>query len=365
MPWRCSVKKEKKKTNVPWLQLIVGAVLGVFFAEIIFSTTRSLEWFAVGFFSLILSFYLHIILHEGGHLVAGLASGYKFVSFRIGSVLWIKIQGKIRRKRLSLPGTGGQCLLDPPAMDGGRFPAVLYNLGGGLANLIFAAVACVIAFAIGTVAAKVILLPFALVGIYLGIMNLLPMKMGGIANDGYNIKIFRKDADSARAFWIQMKVNKLQSDGGRLRDMPEEYFDLADSEEKGNPLIDGLKVFRFQRQIDEKDFDGARETGQRLLEDTALLGLYKNVLRLELLYLELIGPCRMEEVESLYTEETKKYLKMAKGNPSSHRIRHAYAVRYAHDEADAAKAKKKFEKTLKDYPMLGEIQLERELMEEI
>ncbi len=29
------------------------------------------------------------------------------------------------------------------------------------------------------------------------------------------------------------------------------------------------------------------------------------------------------------------------------------------------KAKKKFEKTLKDYPMLGEIQLERELMEEI
>ncbi len=31
-------------------------------------------------------------------------------------------------------------------------------------------------------------------------MNLLPMKMGGIANDGYNIKIFRKDADSARAF---------------------------------------------------------------------------------------------------------------------------------------------------------------------
>ena len=81
----------------------------------------------------------------------------------------------------------------------------------------------------------------------------------------------RQDADSARAFWIQMKVNKLQSDGGRLRDMPEEYFDLADSDEKGNPLIDGLKVFRFQRQIDEKDFDGARETGQRLLEDTACL----------------------------------------------------------------------------------------------
>ena len=32
--------------------------------------------------SLIFSIYFHIIVHEGGHLVCGLLSGYKFVSFR-------------------------------------------------------------------------------------------------------------------------------------------------------------------------------------------------------------------------------------------------------------------------------------------
>lgn len=358
-------KEKKKKTSIPWLQLLAGALLGVFFAEIIFTTTRSLEWFIVGFASFIISFYLHMILHEGGHLLAGLASGYQFVSFRIGSVMWIKIQGKICRKKLSIPGTGGQCLLDPPEPTGGQYPAVFYNLGGGLANLLLAAIASVSAFAMGTVASKVILLPFALIGIYLALMNLLPLKIGGIANDGYNIKTFRKDADSARAFWIQMKINKQQSDGGRLRDVSEEYFDLADSEEKGNPLIDAIKVFRFQRQIDEKDFAGARESGEKLLAEKDLLSVYRNLIKSDLLYLELIGPCRTEVVERLYTPEFEKYLKLVKSYPSAQRLHYAYAVRYAHDEAAAASAREKFEKVLKDYPMLGEIQLERELMEEI
>lgn len=359
------MKKEKKKTSVPWLQMLTGALLGGGFAVMIFTMTDSLGWFIVGFVSLLVSFYLHMILHEGGHLLAGLASGYKFVSFRIGSIMWIKIRDKIYRKKFSIPGTGGQCLLDPPEPVCGEYPAVFYNLGGGLSNLVFAAIATIAAFGIGSTAAEVILLPFALSGLYLALMNLLPLQIGGIANDGYNIKTFRKDADSARAFWIQMKVNKLQSDGGRLRDMPEEYFDLADAAEQGNPLIDAVKVFRFQRQIDEKDFDAARHSGEKLLTEIKLLGLYQNIICSELLYLELIGPCRMEVVERLYTPDMKKYLKLVKGYPSAHRLNYAYAKRYAHDEVLAQTARAKFEKVLKDYPMLGEIQMERELMEEI
>ena len=34
---------------------------------------------------LVLSFWLQAILHEGGHLVCGLLSGYRFLSFRVGS----------------------------------------------------------------------------------------------------------------------------------------------------------------------------------------------------------------------------------------------------------------------------------------
>lgn len=39
---------------------------------------------------LILAVFVQIILHEGGHLIFGLATGYRFVSFRVGSLTLIK-----------------------------------------------------------------------------------------------------------------------------------------------------------------------------------------------------------------------------------------------------------------------------------
>lgn len=79
---------------------------------------------------------IQIIVHEAGHLVFGLISGYKFSSFRIFSFMWVKEDGKMRLKRLSIAGTGGQCLMSPPDMVDGRIPVVLYNLGGSLMNVI-------------------------------------------------------------------------------------------------------------------------------------------------------------------------------------------------------------------------------------
>ena len=83
--------------------------------------------------------FLQLILHEAGHLVCGLATGYGFVSFRIGSWMLIRRDGKLRWCRFSLPGTGGQCLLSPPPWREEGFPVFAYNLGGPSVNLITAA----------------------------------------------------------------------------------------------------------------------------------------------------------------------------------------------------------------------------------
>ena len=39
--------------------------------------------------------YLHLIIHEAGHLVSGLISGYGFGSFRVGNLMFIKENGPI------------------------------------------------------------------------------------------------------------------------------------------------------------------------------------------------------------------------------------------------------------------------------
>lgn len=85
---------------------------------------------------LYLAWLIQVVIHEAGHLICGLLSGYTFSSFRIGSFMLLKENGRLVTKRLKIPGTGGQCLMAPPEMVNGKFPVVLYNLGGSLFNLI-------------------------------------------------------------------------------------------------------------------------------------------------------------------------------------------------------------------------------------
>ena len=45
------------------------------------------------------AFLVETVIHEAGHLVFGLLSGYSFLSFRIGGFAWVKADGKVRFAR--------------------------------------------------------------------------------------------------------------------------------------------------------------------------------------------------------------------------------------------------------------------------
>lgn len=70
---------------------------------------------------MIVAFYLQMIIHEAGHLLFGLCTGYRFLSFRIGNLMWVKQDEKLKLRRLKITGTGGQCLMAPPNMKDGKF----------------------------------------------------------------------------------------------------------------------------------------------------------------------------------------------------------------------------------------------------
>ena len=53
--------------------------------------------------SLFISYLLIIIIHEAGHLVFGLLSGYRYLLFRIGSLTLIKRNNKFEFKKLYYP----------------------------------------------------------------------------------------------------------------------------------------------------------------------------------------------------------------------------------------------------------------------
>ena len=219
-----------------------------------FAETGMLETVGISLLAILIllfSIFLQVLLHEGGHLVCGLATGYRFVSFRIFNLTFIRKDGKLCIKRFSLAGTGGQCLLTPPERPLEDIPTTLYNLGGVLANLLTAILAFLPLLTVDGLPylLKFFLLMLSLIGILLAGMNGIPMKMGGIGNDADNMCLLLKDSKSKQALVTQLRINALVQEGMRPKDMPAEWFSQTeDINYKGTPLPMGTPVDHLGRE---------------------------------------------------------------------------------------------------------------------
>lgn len=312
-----------------------------------------------------LSTFLQIIFHEGGHLMFGLLSGYRFSSFRIGSLMWIEQDGKMRFRRLSLAGTGGQCLMSPPPMKNGTFPYVWYNLGGVLMNLITASVSAGVALLCQNLRlVNAFCVVVALMGIAFALMNGIPMR-GAVNNDGYNALALGKSPQALRAFWLQMKINERIVAGERLKDMPNDWFLMPSDADMKNSMVAVLGVFACNRLMDEKHFAATDREIERLLSmDSGIVELHRRLLIDDQIYCELVGECKKERLDILRDKAQVKFNKSMKNFPTVLRTEYAYALLAEHDEEKAEKLRLAFEKMARRYPHSQEIEAERELMEE-
>ena len=121
--------------------LLIATVLIVSFTDMTFAEfmvklksaklSDGLVGAGVGIIAFIVSIAVLVIIHEAGHLVCGLLSGYRFVSFRIFNFTIIKIDGKLRVRKYSIAGTGGQCLLTPPSLPLEKIPTGLVQFRRG------------------------------------------------------------------------------------------------------------------------------------------------------------------------------------------------------------------------------------------
>ena len=194
--------------------VLFGAALGIFAGKDLFEIVEGVSfgeyllhvaWLIV---MMTAAFYLQTILHEGGHLVCGLLTGYRFVSFRIGSWMVQRENGRLRFHRYTLAGTAGQCLLAPPELTNGKMPYKLYNLGGVLANLLAVALAgALIAPCRNVWGARVLFEMLCVTGLGTALTNGIPLRVQGVANDGANARDLGKDPAALRAFWVQLSMN--------------------------------------------------------------------------------------------------------------------------------------------------------------
>lgn len=313
--------------------------------------------------------YAQILLHEVGHLVAGLLSGYQFVSFRIGSFLWMRRDGKLRVFRYFLPGTGGQCLMRPPVQEDllhPDFPVFLYNMGGVMANLIASALGFfTFAFSAVPVPIRIGSLCFAVAGVLLAAANGLARR-GRLPNDGMNAVSLKKDPEALYGFWIQLESNAGLAEGKRLRDMPAEWFYLPEKEKLGNVFVGatGYLYCLWLRDCGRYD-EAAHAMDVLLAEGAGLLPVYQKELRCERLFDGLAGGGSAEEWKSWDNRELRAYRKMTKQFLSRQRLDYAWALLVEGNEKKAAEIRTQFERTAQHYPYEGEAASEREAMRRV
>lgn len=341
-------KKVKQKKN--WKALLmtfgIGVTIGLMLVSWVFPMdTFGGYWIALGVF--ILTMLLAVPLHEAGHLVFGLLTGYRLQSFAL--IRWQIVRrqdGTWKMAPWVLPGAMGQCVMRPPEWpQDGKLPFVAYNLGGGLATALVGAVLLALAIPrYGTMGGLLLWAAFLMM-LLMTLTNLLPMS-SQINNDGMNIRLLRKSEKTRRAFWIQMQVGARNQGGQPLREMPEEWFQVEHAPE--NVLEGEISFLQMYRALEMRDYAETKALCQTMLsEKTCIMPLRRSMTVAIGAVCELLtdekGMCLKEYVTPEFQKTTLVPLPTFQAA--------AYGVHLLHDRdaEKAAAAKKQAETTLSHY----------------
>ena len=340
----------------------------------------------VSILSFIVSVTILVIIHEGGHLVCGLLSGYKCVSFRIFNLTFIKVDGKLKIKRFGVAGTGGQCLLDPPDLPVDKIPTGWYNAGGVLANIIVGLLVLPLLWADLPPLLSVAVVIFLITDLFLILMNGIPMQPGGLGNDAYNMLYLNRNQAAKRGLVMQLRSNALIQNGVRPKDMPEEWFEVTSDINYSNPLELSVPLMRASRLMDEYRMEEALMAFENLYSHKKdIMPLYQKEIACELCYLLMTTANGKEQasvdefpmnpdseeneqtltrVSQILDKELRRYVAAyRKVMSSKERLECAIALYLDGDRERAEKIFSDLKKRQNEYLLQGEVKSDIALME--
>ena len=312
----------KNKIINALLQLVgimaVGAVVGYFVGKIAGDSLSRGDAPNIIFLLLagVIAFVLQIIVHEAGHLVCGLISGYKFVSFRVFDFKIIKDEnGKLNFRYEKIEGTGGQCLMRASEYVEGKFKFKLYLLGGVIFNVLFSIVFWLILPSYYT-------LLFALIGFTLAFLNLIPMGF----NDGMTFYHASKDETTRFVLYLQLEYVYYQSIGKNLLIEQPEIVEKINSLEitNTNYLTDSLEFIKLDGLEYFFEFNTLYNEARKLyVERDDLLSVYKvELMALLVKLISLVNP-EDELLEEIMKDKTL-LARLKQKNPQTKNILATY-----------------------------------------
>ena len=353
--------------------IIIIPVLAIIDGESVTSVARDLYskfslqdvWeFAWMLIAVLIAFILNVVLHEAGHLVTGLLTGYRFVSFRFLNWTLIRRDGRLLWRNYELAGTGGQCLMAPPDRPIDQIDTRWYNAGGVLANILIAVISALLLWAFDLPDwLDELLVMMIILGLFIGVGNGIPMKMGGVATDGLNLLQLEKDIPSKQCFCNILEMNARNQEGEPYHDMPEHLFNLPEPIDWENTIHVGAVLMAATRMLVLHQWE---EAYLLLTEALSYKDDYMKLYQLEMesmMTLTCIASGRDDEARQHYSKDVVRHITIHAATQSDKQLV-AMAVTLALD-GDRPKAETMFHRLEADrdkYIHQGDVAMSLDLM---
>ena len=369
-------RKKKRSSNIQTLLFFGSCIIigGLFGLSVVEAFGKGLLWWQLlgrlleGILLLFVAFFLQVIIHETGHMVAGLMRGWSFMSFMVLGLVLSKRERHFHLSRFAIPGVGGQCLMAPPEGGDTDFGIAFYNAGGILMNILVAIVS-VIVLVINYHSLpwdiNVLLASLCLSGLFFAAANGIPACQNGIPNDGKNIEQLRKDSFATCVFLTTMNVMGKLQQGCPVEDAMDNYLSRGRKLDYANPIHVMAVNFDLSSAVARLDFDTAYEILDRMKpEEDKIISIYRKEILFEKVFLYLVSPRDGVDVGNIIDSETLKYFEMQTAfRPTALRVKYAFARLYECDEEKAAIIYRQFERICEHYHVQGEVVSEKKLIE--
>jgi hypothetical protein len=312
---------------------------------------------------LLTMFFIQVLLHEAGHLLFGLLTGYSFMAFRIFSVTLAKKDGRYLICHYTYPGSFGQCIMLPP--DNNRNPFVLHVMGGVIMNVAVAVAASIIALSSLHISfiPRLSFLIFSFYGLGFAIMNGIPIKSLTISNDGMVLRDLSSRPVALTCYKKQLKIAYELFNGTGYGELPYDLIDIPLKQYPESPLIGYQLLLRYYYCLDRADWDAALNALNQINGISNSNAAFRRMIHMErLFYKVILGEYPV--IDAAAKKEIKS-LKMTVQDINEYRICIVLKYFLEPEKIDLKDIQKKLDKLDKNYLYRGEVDFCRAMINKV
>lgn len=240
--------------------LMIGGVGGYLFAHFFKSNTNSLTFYnklAMLPF-LVAIILLVLIVHEVGHVLAGLWVGFEFRMITVGPFMLQKEGNKTRfRWNTRLNAAGGLALCLPKTEQNLKNNFIKFVAGGPIASLLFALLCLAIYYNGQTRSAQNFWLLSGTMSTMIFFTTIIPMRSKGFFSDGARILNLMKGGEDATIDLVILTTTIASSSGIRPRDLNVAPIQQILNSEYPHPFIPYLHIYMYNHWLDQQKSDKA------------------------------------------------------------------------------------------------------------